>query len=613
MESLHSSLFEKITAFSSTQDTLEPTAPETNEEGEIGSDDSLILDGFPDPYPYEEFYHEEYLNEEDVIFESEERFAVELETQEEDFMQIEIKKELGNQEDLMEIEDFQEEQVPNLVASEPKRKTPRVSWEKLSIDEPFSRLEVPEPEKRSGPGDELEDMTPDELFSLFFTQDLWQIIKEQTNLYASQVLHVRREEISNHPRGRLASWKPVDRREIKKFLGLYLLMSIHSQTKYADYWSDDILLRTNFPKYMSRDRFFQILSLFHLGNNINPKAATDKLYKIREVYDYLVTKWQEYYEAGPYLSIDEGMIPYTGRLEFLQYIKKKPHKWGVKVYALCDSKTGYCLKSFIYTGEMNSKEKMTPQDVVEFLMKGYENQGKTLYVDNFYTSYALMNKLRDVGIGCTGTLNAKRVGDKNLTKKLTKGEIQFYSDQERKNVLCLWKDRKLVQMLSNCSSTSIIHKKIEQKNTVKDKTIPAIIEEYNHRARGVDLSNQFALQYRHPHSTRKWWKVIWQYLLQVTITNALIIYRRWHPSYGHKEFLLEITRYLLGEPKIRKKMKHLPNWIDPTKRSRKRLRCKNKTCKKETQWYCQSCSKNEFVCSLCLPKCWAEYHRQNNI
>lgn len=54
---------------------------------------------------------------------------------------------------------------------------------------------------------------------------------------------------------------------------------------------------------------------------------------------------------GQVLSIDEGMVPFKGRLSFKQYMKDKPTKWGLKCFLLCDAQTGYMHKFSVYTGK----------------------------------------------------------------------------------------------------------------------------------------------------------------------------------------------------------------------------------------------------------------------
>ena len=51
--------------------------------------------------------------------------------------------------------------------------------------------------------------------------------------------------------------------------------------------------------------------------------------------------------------MDEGMIGFKGRLWFLQYMPKKPTKWGMKAFVLADSATGYTYNWKLYTGNFS--------------------------------------------------------------------------------------------------------------------------------------------------------------------------------------------------------------------------------------------------------------------
>jgi len=44
------------------------------------------------------------------------------------------------------------------------------------------------------------------------------------------------------------------------------------------------------------------------------------------------------------------MIGFKGQLQFIQYMPKKPAKWGMKVYVLADSIKGYTYNWRLYTG-----------------------------------------------------------------------------------------------------------------------------------------------------------------------------------------------------------------------------------------------------------------------
>ena len=76
----------------------------------------------------------------------------------------------------------------------------------------------------------------------------------------------------------------------------------------------------------------------------------DPLFKLRPFLDPLLKSFQKTYHPGREVSIDESMIGFKGRLSFIQYMPKKPTKWGMKAFVLADSKTGYTYNWRLYTG-----------------------------------------------------------------------------------------------------------------------------------------------------------------------------------------------------------------------------------------------------------------------
>jgi hypothetical protein len=86
---------------------------------------------------------------------------------------------------------------------------------------------------------------------------------------------------------------------------------------------------------MSRNRYEAIWSNLHCNNNAKcPVDNLDKLYKVRPLFDLLVSKFREYYNPGLNISIDEGMLLSRGRLSFCVYNPTKPVKYGIKSYIL---------------------------------------------------------------------------------------------------------------------------------------------------------------------------------------------------------------------------------------------------------------------------------------
>ena len=145
----------------------------------------------------------------------------------------------------------------------------------------------------------------------------------------------------------------------------------------------------------------------------------DKIYKIRPFLDEFITSFKTNYNPSKYLSIDESIISFKGRLSWIQYIvdtihAQKPTKWGFKVWVLADSTNGYLYNWKLYTG------KETNKSMGKGLAHTYE-----VYVDNFYTSPALFTDLIHLGFKACGTLNSNRCGISQSFKshKLTKGEM----------------------------------------------------------------------------------------------------------------------------------------------------------------------------------------------
>ena len=138
---------------------------------------------------------------------------------------------------------------------------------------------------------------------------------------------------------------------------------------------------------MSRNRFEILLRLLHFSNNENAIPG-DRLAKIKPLLDLLEAKYKKVFVPGENYVIDETLVPWRGRLVFRQYIPNKAHKYGIKLFKLCTSE-GYTWASKIYSGksEIYDKKNGLAAKVCEDLSQGLLNEGRTLYVDNFYTSY----------------------------------------------------------------------------------------------------------------------------------------------------------------------------------------------------------------------------------
>lgn len=182
-------------------------------------------------------------------------------------------------------------------------------------------------------------------------------------------------------------WNDVDWTEIEAFFGLMLLAGVYrSQNEaLASLW-DAESGRSIFRPVMSLKKFKILSRILRFDNKDTREGRheTDKLAAIRDVWDLWVERLPLMYNTGPDVTVDECLIPFRGRCGFKQYIPSKPAKYGIKVWAACDSRTSYAWNMQVYTGKPQGgqPEKNQGMRVVLDLTTGL--QGHTITCDIFF-------------------------------------------------------------------------------------------------------------------------------------------------------------------------------------------------------------------------------------
>ena len=268
----------------------------------------------------------------------------------------------------------------------------------------------------------------------------------------------------------------------------------------------------------------------------------------------VIANFMRAYVPHKNLSVDESMIAFKGRLSWVQYMPKKPHKWGLKAWVLADSANGYVWNWELYTGKIQGRDdgKGLSHHVVMSLTKPLERKGYNIFCDNFYSSPLLFADLLKAGFGACGTVRANR---KELTetfksKKLKKGQV--YTEMAMDDsVLCLkWKDKRDVLLLSTLHDDSMVE--VQRRSrfvTGGTEKIwkPKAVDEYNKYMGGVDQSDQLVLYYGYSHRQVKWWRRVLFHLLDLCLVNAQILYNTVH---GNKltqmDFRIAVAKALLN-------------------------------------------------------------------
>lgn len=236
-----------------------------------------------------------------------------------------------------------------------------------------------------------------------------------------------------------SKWVNVNIAEMYTFTALCILMAFIAKPALKDYWSTNPVIETPFfAKVCSRDRFLQILYAQHFVDNANLDKIRPILSSIKESFGRSLYPFED-------LAINESHILWKGRLVFKQYIPSKRHRFGVKIFEICDAETGYILDLIIYTGAYtNIQQNEEFENIVLTLMEPYMNKGHTLYVDNWYTSPALFHYLHDNNTGACGTVRSNRTG------------MPDFGAVGNDKILALkWYDKRVVHMLTSVDTANM--------------------------------------------------------------------------------------------------------------------------------------------------------------
>lgn len=470
---------------------------------------------------------------------------------------------------------------------------------------PFTKEEgfqVPLPESKN----------PVNFFNLVVDELFLEGIVKATNNYALKLFCGP----STLPGLRITKFKDLTVAELKVFIALVIHMGVIQLPRIQDYWKNNKLFRSCFSTFMSRDRFLNILRCLNFELRPDPNNRSGK---VQYLIDYFNNKMSQLYYPQKKLCIDEAMVLWRGRLYFRQYIKGKRHKYGIKLYTLCDPH-GLILKFFMYCGVLDDfGGKGHAANVVLYLMQGKLNCGHSVFLDNFYNSFSLASTLLRKNTYCTGTLRLDRKYNPPAVKakKLKKGETV---GQYAEGVLVgKWKDNRVVSYIS----TEFTNEMVTSLNRVQlERSKPLPIVQYNHFMKGVDRADQMMAYYPCERKTLRWYKKIFVHVIQMLLSNAHYLFNEVRVAGGEKkmplyDFRLSVVDALLPDkpqperPLKRKSIQHAPSRITELKPDGKRL--KQKRCKvcssngkrKDVTWHCLECEGNP---GFCVPKCFDEFH-----
>ena len=252
---------------------------------------------------------------------------------------------------------------------------------------------------------------------------------------------------------------------------------------------------------MSVERFEQLKAALRFDDPAR-RDRDDKLSPVRAIVDRFNQVMRDIYKPNEFLTIDEMLVEFHGRVTFRQYIPTKPGKFGVKLYWITEA-TAILLQVLVYTGQstLTDEEKRehgghVPAIVMK-LTAPYLDKGRNLTGDNFFSDLSTAEKLLERNTTYVGTLRANKRCIPPVAKSIqgrTRGDSKHLYHGNA-TICSFWdKATKPVNVLSTMHG--------HQEDLLEGK--PEIIGFYNQTKSGVDTLDKLVRTYSSKRKYRRW-------------------------------------------------------------------------------------------------------------
>ena len=383
---------------------------------------------------------------------------------------------------------------------------------------------------------------------MFIDYEIVQIIVECTNQKAQKYY----EEWNNKNSNKQRQWQPVDSVEMYATFGILIIagaLKANRESIHFLWTKKSLFSRPIFPASMSRDRFVSIIRFIRFDDFTTriERRKLDKLAPFRNVFEKFVAHCKENYLPNSHLTVDEQLVAFRGKCPFRVYMKSKPAKYGIKIWALVDNDSTYALNLQIYTGkEGNKPEKDQGKRVVLDLVEGI-GTGYGITTDNFFTSIPLASELLNRKLTLCGTM---RKNKQDIPPVL----LPHRSRTEMSSVFA-FKDKYTLVSYVPAKNKAVILLSTEHHDDkiTGDETDykPEIIIHYNATKGSVDTMDKMVNEYSIKRSTRRWPFVLFQNTIDIACLNSFVLWITKNPQlsktapHKRREFLLDMGQQLI--------------------------------------------------------------------
>lgn len=473
---------------------------------------------------------------------------------------------------------------------------------------------------------EYKDYTPTEVFELFMDNDIIDFLVSESNKYGL---------FKNMPD------PMISRDEIKCFLAILVNSGYNTLPGKKYYWDQKEDMKNHMiADAMRRDRFLLIFKCLHCADN-NLLNKQDKMSKLRPFMDQIRQKFISLFVPEEEINYDESMIKYFGKHSCKQFIRGKPIRFGYKAWCV-NTSSEYLVNFTIYQGcDPRSNEQyqslfgkaaapfVTMIDEIPLEKKVLPY---SFYFDNLFTSFSLLSYLKSKGFDATGTIRENRIPKncplekKSTLKTQTRGSSKAIIDRQNGVIVIKWIDNNVVNVASTTYGVqpqSVVRRFSQKEKKILQVPRPHAVGKYNSAMGGTDLMDENISRYRIALRGKKWWWCIFTWMVDATIQNAWIVYKKAGNQCTQLEFRRDIVETYLtkyknppkatGRPSssLSSKSSHrvgdnirydnVGHLLAPTT-NKKKIRCAGESCSSIMRTICTKCN-----IGLCI-NCNVSFH-----
>ena len=365
----------------------------------------------------------------------------------------------------------------------------------------------------------------------FFLFDILMTIVEMTNKKIDSGKRSLPQRVLDD--GRITFVHSTNASEILAFIGLIYWRGLLGQAKgKIDKLFHNLSGSPIFGATMSKNRFRFLMSHISFDDfaSRDRRWEYDRFAGFRHIFEIFMKNCGSVISPHDYLALDETLYPMRTDLNFKQYNRSKPAKYGMLFCSLNSARFPYTFTAVVYAGrpkQYNSDSckyyERDSEETVKTLVTNLERctnlAGRNITYDRFYISIALGKWLLERNITSVGIIHANRKG--------SHAELQTFNGRDAGSYEIYWNvPGKQINLNSYIVNTKSSRKRnvlmLSRLNPILEiaknfKAKPALYKLYDFTKGGTDIVDQKISFFSCKPISRRWPIVAFSYFLDTCL------------------------------------------------------------------------------------------------